>query len=92
MALGGEVVHLVGAHFGDYLHYRHRVAEVGVVEVEVGMAFEVGDAFAEVYRRAAYHAVDVVAFVEEEFGEVASVLTGDTGDECCLHIFSVVMS
>ena len=31
-------------------------------------------------------------FVEEEFGEVASVLTGDTGDECCLHIFSVVMS
>ena len=41
-----------------------------------------GDAFAEVYRRAAYHAVDVVAFVEEEFGgSLPKFLTAFIGKE-----------
>ena len=81
VALGGEVVDLRGAHVGDDADDGHGVAEVGVVEVEVGAALEVGDALAVIDGGAADDAVDVVAFVEEEFGEVGAVLAGHARDE-----------
>ena len=81
VALGGEVVNLRGAHVGDDADDGHGVAEVGVVEVEVGAALEVGDALAVIDGGAADDAVDVVAFVEEEFGEVGAVLAGHARDE-----------
>ena len=81
MALGGEVVDLRGAHVGDDADNGHGVAEVGVVKVEMGAALEVGDALAVIDGGAADDAVDVVAFVEEEFGEVGTVLAGHTRDE-----------
>ena len=34
---------------------------------------------------AADHAVDFVAFLEQELGEIRAVLAGDAGDECFLH-------
>ena len=81
VALGGEVVDLRGAHVGDDADNGHGVAEVGIVEVEVGAALEVGDALAVIDGGAADDAVDVVAFVEEEFGEVGAVLAGHARDE-----------
>ena len=81
VALGGEVVDLRGAHVGDDADNGHRVAEVGVVEVEVGAALEVGDALAVIDGGAADNAVDVIAFVEEEFGEVGAVLASHARDE-----------
>ena len=81
VALGGEVVDLRGAHVGDDADNGHGVAEVGVVEVEVGAALEVGDALAVIDGGAADDAMDVIAFVEEEFGEVGAVLARDARDE-----------
>ena len=81
VALGGEVVDLRGAHVGDDADDGHGVAEVGVVEVEVGAALEVGDALAVIDGGAADDAVDVIAFVEEEFCEVGAVLAGHARDE-----------
>ena len=81
MALGGKVVDLRGAHVGDDADDGHGVAEVGVVEVEVGAALEVGDALAVIDGGAADDAMDVIAFVEEEFGEVGTVLAGHARDE-----------
>ena len=81
VALGGEVVDLRGAHVGDDADNGHGVAEVGVVEVEVGAALKVGDALAVIDGGAADNAVDVIAFVEEEFGEVGAVLAGHARDE-----------
>ena len=34
---------------------------------------------------AADDAVDFVAFLEQQIGEIAAVLPGDAGDECFLH-------
>ena len=81
VALGGEVVDLRGAHVGDDADDGHGVAEVGIVEVEVGAALEVGDALAVIDGGAADDAMDVIAFVEEEFGEVGAVLARDARDE-----------
>ena len=81
MALGGKVVDLRGAHVGDDADDGHGVAEVGVVEVEMGAALEVGDALAVIDGGAADDAMDVIAFVEEEFGEVGTVLAGHARDE-----------
>ena len=40
------------------------------------------DAFGVEQRGAAFDAVDGVAFLEQEFGEIGAVLAGDAGDEC----------
>ena len=81
VALGGEVVDLRGAHVGDDADNGHGVAEVGIVEVEVGAALEVSDALAVIDGGSADDAMDVIAFVEEEFGEVGTVLAGHARDE-----------
>ena len=48
VALCGQVVDLGGAHAADDAQDAHGVAQVGVVQVEVGSALEVGYALAEV--------------------------------------------
>ncbi len=80
MALGGEVVDLVGAHVAHYLEDRHRVAQIGVVEVEIGASLEVGDALAVVDRRAADGAVDVISLLKQQLRQKRPVLTGDACD------------
>ena len=62
VALGGQVVDLVGPHLVDHLDDGHGVAQVGIVEVEVGLALEVGNALAEVHGAAADDAVHLVTF------------------------------
>jgi hypothetical protein len=49
------------------------------------IAVEVIDAARVEGRSAADHAVDFVAFGEQELGEIRSVLTRDTGDEGFFH-------
>ena len=88
MALGRKVIDLVGAHRADHLDDAHRVAEVGVVEVEMGFAFEMGDAFAVVGRRAADRTVDVVPFRQQKFSQKRAVLARDSGDESSFHILN----
>ncbi len=61
------------------------VGQVAVVEDEakvvlVGILIQVVDAGGVEQGRAAFDAVDFVAFLQKEFTEVGAVLTGDAGD------------
>ena len=85
-ALGGEVVDFVGLHLLDDADEAAGIGEVAVVQDELPIGLmriliEVIDAVGVEERRAALDAVDLVAFVEEELGEVGAVLAGDAGDQ-----------
>ena len=82
MALGRKIVNLVGADLVDDLDDGHGIAHVGIVEVEMGRALEVGDPFAEIDAAAADDAVDLISFLQQELGQVGAVLARDAGDEC----------
>ena len=55
------------------------------MQVEVGVAFQMGDALSVIDRRTADDAVDIVAFFQQELRQIAAVLAGDAGDECFFH-------
>jgi len=90
VALGGEVVDFVRANLVEDLDDRHRVAEVGVVKVEVPVAFEVGYTFPEVNGGTTDGAMYVVTFIKEKLREEGSVLAGNTGNKGCFHNYEVV--
>ena len=48
VALGSEVIDLVGTHLAHHLDKAHRVAQVGIVKVEIRVALQMGDTFAVV--------------------------------------------
>ena len=86
VALGGEVVDLVGPHPVQELDQVGRVADVTVVQeepdpIDVGILVEMVDALGIEGGGAADDAVDLVAFAEEELGEIRAVLAGDARDE-----------
>ena len=82
MALGREVIDFGRLDLAHDLHEAHGVAHVGVVQVEIRLAFKVCNAFAVVHRRAADDTVNFIALGEEEFRKIGAVLTGDACDEC----------
>lgn len=86
VALSRKVIDLVGTHRADHLDDAHRVAEVGVVKVKMGFAFEMGDALAVIGRRAADRAVDIVPFRQQKFSQKRAVLARDSGDESSFHL------
>lgn len=85
MALGRQVVDLVGL---DLLNYADEVGGVGqitVVQFEayvflVRILIQVVDAIGIEGRRSAFDAVNVVAFGEQKFGQIGSVLPRNTGN------------
>ena len=85
MALGGEVVDLVGPHGADDGEDAHGVAQIAVVQVEVRVTLQMGDALAVIDGGTADDAVDVVALFQQELSQIAAVLAGDAGDECFFH-------
>ena len=85
MALGGEVVDLVGPHGADDGEDAHGVTQIAVVQVEVRVTLQMGDALAVIDGGAADDAVDVVALFQQELSQIAAVLAGDAGDECFFH-------
>ena len=85
MALRREVVDLVRTDLADDLDKAHGVAHVGIMQMEMGLAFQVRDALAEVHRAAADNAVHVVSLLQQEFGEVRAVLARHARNECSLH-------
>lgn len=86
VALGSEVVDLVGFHLVEHLDDRHRVAEVGIMKMEVRMTLKMGDALAEVHGGTADSAVHVITFLKKQFGKERAVLTRDACDKSFFHI------
>ncbi len=89
VALRGQVVDFIGTDLRDDLYQAHRIAEIGVMEVEMRTALEMRDALPPVDRRTADDAVNLVAFFQQELGEVRTVLPGHARYQCFFtHIFS----
>ena len=65
MALRRKVVYLVRLHRRHHLQDGHRISKVAVVEVEILLSFQVGDALTIVHAAAADDAVHVVSFPEQ---------------------------
>lgn len=80
VALGREVVDFVGTHLADHLDDAHRVAEIGVVQVEIRFSLQMGDTFAVVGRRTADRAVDVVPLLQQQFSQERAVLACNPSD------------
>ena len=89
VALCGEVVDLVGLRQLDDADERAAVGHVAVVEVDGALALhvahplvkvEVLDASGVERRGAAHDAVHLIAFVDQKFGQVRSVLARDACD------------
>ena len=78
-ALRGEVVDLVRLRGAQRLLQRGLVEQVGLQQLDA--ARQVRDALERLGARAAHDAVDLVALVEQQLGEVRAVLAGDSGDE-----------
>eukprot|EP00966_Prymnesium_polylepis_P326481 7382391-Prymnesium_polylepis.2 len=77
--LRGEVVDLVRPHLRDDLHEARRVGQVAVVQEEPrrGAAYPLRVE----RRRPTANAVDLVALVEQQLGEVGAILARDARDE-----------
>lgn len=80
VALGRKVIDLVGTHRADHLDDAHRVAEIGVVQVEIRFSLQMGDTFAVVGRRTADRAVDVVPLLQQQFSQERAVLACNPSD------------
>ena len=79
VALGGEVVDFVGPDLADDLQHRHRVAEVGIVEVEMRQALKMRYALSEVDAAASDGSMYVVALRKQKLSQERAVLTGYPG-------------
>jgi hypothetical protein len=83
VALGGEVVDLVGLDDLQRPHQAVLVDEVPVVQDQ--LLPHVIDPPRVEGAAAAHEAVDLVALLEQKLGQVAAVLPGDAGDQCLLR-------
>lgn len=81
MALRSEIINFIRTHFGNDLVEAEGVAKVSIMKMEMRLAFEMGNTFAEIHRRTTDDAMDIIALFEEEFGKVAAVLSRNTGDK-----------
>ena len=87
MRLRAEVVDFVGLDLLDDPDQVGRVGEVAVMQnelavVDMRVLVEMVDPVGVEQGRAAFDAVDGVAFLEQEFGEIGTILAGDAGDQC----------
>ena len=90
MALGAQVVDLVGLHFLNDADQVGGVGQVAVVQheasvVDMRVLVEVVDPVGVEQAGAALDAVHLVAFFEQQLGQVGAVLAGHAGDQCCFH-------
>ena len=69
MALSGEIIYFVGHHLAHKLHQRHRVAHIGIVQVEIWQSLQVCDALAIIHRRTAYYAMHIITLSQKKFGK-----------------------
>ncbi len=90
MRLRAEVVDLIGLDLVDELVNDARIGEIAVVEVEpagwiVRVLVDLVNPAGVERTGSPDNPVDLVSLLQEEFGEVRPVLSGDAGDECSLH-------
>jgi hypothetical protein len=86
MALGAEVIDLVGVDAFQHAAQTAAIGQVAVMQRQLGAALvrvmvQVVDPVGIEQARPADDAVDLVAFAQQEFGQIRTVLPGDPGDQ-----------
>ena len=86
MALGPQVVDLVGLHIVEHIAQGARIGEIAVVQEEVWVRrlthVQMVDAVRVEEAGPPDDAMHLIALGQQQFGQVAAVLAGDAGDEC----------
>ena len=87
MAHGRKVVYFVGLRFLNDSNQIGRVGQVAIVQKEaavfgMGLLIEVVDAIGVEQRSAPLDAMNDIVFLKQEFGQISSVLAGDSRDQC----------
>ena len=95
VALCAEMINLVRLQFVKKLHQIDRIAEVAVMKkhsdvVNVRIGVEMIDARGVERAGATNDPVDFVAFLQQQIGQITSVLAGDAGDQRPFHWASIV--
>ena len=95
VALGAEIVDLVGLHLGDDPDQVGAVAEIAVMEVEprlrnMRILVEMVDPLGVERGSAAFDTMNLIALRQQEFGEVRTVLSGYPGDQCTFCFFHLL--
>ena len=85
------MIDLVRLQIVKQLHQIYRVAKVSVMQkhpdaVDVRVGVKMVNAGSVERAGAANDAVDLVAFFQQQFGQITSVLAGDAGDQRFLHL------
>ena len=62
VALGSQVVDFIGLYLPDHLDDAHRITKVGIVKMEAGTAFKMGNPFTEIHRTSADDSVNLIPF------------------------------
>ena len=94
MALGPQVIDLVGFDVMEEVRELPRDGQVPVMEVHPGLRVveilvEVVDPVRIEGARPPDQAVHCIALAQQKLGQVGPVLAGDARDECCLHVSSI---
>ena len=89
MALRGQIVDFVRLDFLYDAHQAGRIGEVTVVQGQrrprlVQFAVQMINAFGIERRGSALQTMDFIAFGEQEFSQIGTILSGDAGDQCAL--------
>ena len=84
--LGCQIINLVGLNLAHHLDQRHGVAHVGIMEVEIGRTLEMSNALAIVNTTTANDAVYLITLLQKELTQVATILSGNSCNQCFLHI------
>ena len=85
-----EVINLIGLHLLYNANQVGGIRQIAVVQFEahmlfVGVLVEVVDAVGVEHRRAPLDAVNLVAFFEQQLGQVGSILSRNASNECAFH-------
>ena len=86
MALGGEIINLRGLAVMNQADQVGGVGEIAVMQDEahlvlMGIGIEMIDARGVERRRAPFYAMDFIALIQQEFGEIGAVLPGHAGNQ-----------
>jgi hypothetical protein len=97
VALRPEVIDFVRLQFIKQLHQIHRVREIAVVQeqphaVNVRIDIKMIDASGVEGARPPDYSVNLVAFFQQQIGQITSILAGDPGDQGALHLASGIKS
>ena len=86
MRLGPEIIDLVGLDLIKELNQRHSIGQIAVMKMQppgsaMGWLGEMIDPRADDGAGPSHDTVDFIAFLQKEFGEIRTILTGDAGDK-----------